>query len=107
AVGPEGHARADPDALEQQPDAAVETRVRLEVRIALGQPAGTGGIAAPLPTELAQRRAVGVLNDRALVELERPAGVLQAPGEVGVLARPNALGVAADLFEGSAAHQQV
>ena len=54
-----------------------------------------------------QRRTVRVLHPRAGCEDEAPAGVLEAPGEVGVLGGADPLLKAADGVEGGAADEQV
>ena len=46
-------------------------------------------------------------DDRLRPELQRPAEILQPPGEIGVLGGPDPLDVAGGLLEGGPADEQV
>ena len=84
-----------------------DRRLGVKAGVLPRQPRTPGGVRAPLATQLADRRAVGVLDGGVLAQLERPAELLQAPAEVRVLRRPQTLPEAGGRVEGRAAHKQV
>ena len=81
--------------------------MRLKAFVAPGQPRLAGGVAPPLAAQVPQGRAVTVLGPGLGPQVEPPSGLLQPPGEVGVLGGADALEEAARLLEGRPAHQQV
>ena len=80
---------------------------RARTRVAAREPRPAGRVPAPLAAELADGRAVAVLDARAAAQLEPPARLLQPPAEVGVLGGADALVEAAELLERGAADEQV
>src|SRR3954451_5927201 len=81
--------------------------VRMEARMPALQPARACRSARRLRQQGVDARAVLMGDDRPRALLERPADILKAPAEVGVAARADPLGEAADVVEGLAANEQV
>src|SRR6185437_7485995 len=78
---------------------AAQGGLRLEAVVAPSEPRPAGRVAAPLAAQIPERGPVAVLVARFRSQLEAPSGGLDAPAEVGVLTRADALVEASDLLE--------
>jgi hypothetical protein len=90
-----------------RPEQALRLGAHSRFGMAQAEPPAPGRIASMHPKVGAKLLAQEVADRGVLAVADRPARVLDAPAEIGVTARPDAVREAAHLLPGSPAHEQV